>query len=133
MSVPIADQLAEVEREIRQRERVYPKWIAAGRLKADTAANKMRSLEAAAATLRVVSEHADGLRTLVAYLRRERSSRAADYVTGDTVETPIPDAEDTTALLEHPAVAELLRHFPEATLASIEPVTPRPDREEMLL
>jgi len=30
MSVPIADQIEELEREIRQRERLYPGWVENG-------------------------------------------------------------------------------------------------------
>lgn len=106
--VPIAEQLAEVEREVRNRARYYP-----GRLTREVAERKLRDLSAAAATMRIIVEHADGLRPLIAYLRREAAS-----------ETPaaVPDADDTAALLAHPAVAELLVAFPDAVLAGIAPV-----------
>lgn len=113
MTVPIAEQIAEVEREIRQRERLYPKWIIAKRLKQETADTKLRDLRAAAATLRVVAAHADGLRLLVQYLR------AAKPHAGE-----MPGETETEMLLAQPAVRAVLDAFPDATLVSIEPIAP---------
>lgn len=37
LPVPLASQIAEVEREIKQRERVYPRWVEAGKMPKATA------------------------------------------------------------------------------------------------
>jgi hypothetical protein len=105
--IPIEEQIEEVERQIRSLER-YP-----GRMTAETVARKLAHLRAASATLRIIAEHKDGLRTLLAYLRREAASEEpAEH----------PDAEDTAALLAHPAVAAVVAAFPEAVLLGIEAV-----------
>lgn len=44
-------QLAEVRREIALRKAVYPKWVAAGRLKAATASRLIETMEAVQETL----------------------------------------------------------------------------------
>jgi len=41
------DALAEIDREIALRKRVYPKWISAGRLSYETADIQLKRLEAA--------------------------------------------------------------------------------------
>jgi hypothetical protein len=91
--VPIAHQVAAVER-IARREATP-------------------DILAALATLRLIADHADGLRALIKYLR------AADLQPGET-----PSAEETRALMAHPAIAEIVRHFPDAEVTAIHPVTP---------
>jgi hypothetical protein len=47
MIPPLDEQILCVEREIRMRNQVYPRWIAAGRMtqaKADTEINAMRAV-----------------------------------------------------------------------------------------
>lgn len=104
MAVPIQDQVAEVEREVRNREHLYPVLISKGRLKEDTAEVKLRDLQAAAATLRVIAEHADGLRELLKALRAQVGE------------------EEKMRLTQHPAVVEVLKTFPDAVLTAISPL-----------
>ena len=52
LPVPLADQIAEVEHELVLRRRVYPRWIAAGKLTERAAEQKLARLEAVLATLR---------------------------------------------------------------------------------
>src|SRR5690606_61685 len=51
MSVPIRDQIAELKREIRTRERVFPKWVADGRLDAAEAERRVTRMRAALESL----------------------------------------------------------------------------------
>lgn len=78
-AVPITDQIAEVERELRQRERLYPKWIAEGRIKQDTADAKLRALRAAALSLRFLGDNRDWIST-VWKQRRTMEDRDRDEV-----------------------------------------------------
>ena len=50
--VPITDQIACVERELRMRARVYPAWIAGGRMTREKADQETRAMEAVLETLR---------------------------------------------------------------------------------
>ena len=52
LPVPLGDQIAEVEREIVLRRRVYPRWIADGRLTERKADAQIATMEAVLATLR---------------------------------------------------------------------------------
>jgi hypothetical protein len=47
-----AAQLAEVEREVALRRRVYPRWVADGRMKQAAADRQIATMEAVAETLR---------------------------------------------------------------------------------
>ncbi len=51
-AVTLAEQIAEVHRECGVRRRVYPQWVAAGKLKPEQAARKLAVMEAAFKTLR---------------------------------------------------------------------------------
>lgn len=53
--VAMCEMIAEVEREIRIRERKYPQWVAAGTLRKDTAEKQL-------ARLRAVRDHLKGER-----------------------------------------------------------------------
>jgi hypothetical protein len=50
-SIPFADQIACVRREIAMRERVYPKWVNAGRMKAEAAEREIAAMRAVLETL----------------------------------------------------------------------------------
>jgi hypothetical protein len=52
----IADQIACVQREIGMRERVYPKWVAGGRMKKDAADREIAAMRAALATLNALKQ-----------------------------------------------------------------------------
>lgn len=47
----LAEQLVELHREVRQRERVFPRWVADGRMSQAVANLQMARLRAAIATL----------------------------------------------------------------------------------
>jgi hypothetical protein len=66
----LAAQIEEVEREIRQRVRLYPQMIAKGRLKPDTAGRKLTALRHAHTTLMWLAAHQD-------WIRAEAKRRAA--------------------------------------------------------
>lgn len=44
-----ADKLVAIKREIKMRERVYPRWVADGRMKADNAMREIEIMKAIAA------------------------------------------------------------------------------------
>jgi hypothetical protein len=50
-SIPFADQIGCVRREIAMRERVYPKWVNAGRMKAEAAEREIAAMRAVLKTL----------------------------------------------------------------------------------
>lgn len=54
MTITITKQIAEVERELEQRRRVYPRLIAEGRLEHRTAQGRMAIMEAVLDTLKTV-------------------------------------------------------------------------------
>lgn len=51
MTVTLADQIACVKRELAMRRGVYPRWIAAGRLKQEKAAAEIAAMEAVLVTI----------------------------------------------------------------------------------
>lgn len=125
--ITITEQREEVEREVRQRERIYPEWIERGRLKRDTAERKIATLKRAADSLRLIERHAVGLRALAHYLV------ATD--TGPGAVPPDPTPAERAALLAHPAVAALLAAWPDAETRilpapSIAPPEPLHDTHE---
>lgn len=52
LPVPIEAQIKEVEREIAQRERVYPRWVEAGKMPKATADRQIATMRAVLATLK---------------------------------------------------------------------------------
>ena len=50
-TIPLAEQIAEVKREIAMRKRVYPKWVATGRMTQEQADKQIAAMEAALGTL----------------------------------------------------------------------------------
>lgn len=102
----ITAQREEVEREVRQRERLYPRWIAERKLREETAETKLATLRAAATSLRFIEAHAVGLRALCHFLLASAPGQ-----------TPIPSEDERQALLAHPAVTSLLAVWPEAEVS----------------
>ena len=49
--VPLEHQLAEVDREIKVRQRVYARWVQTGKMKPDVASEQRERLEAVRDTL----------------------------------------------------------------------------------
>lgn len=52
--IPLAAQIAEVERELAMRAHAYPRFVAAGKLKQETADRQVAALRAALATLKAM-------------------------------------------------------------------------------
>lgn len=97
--VSLADQIAELRREVAMRRNVYPKRIGGGAMTQDDADRKIGAIEAAIATLRFIEQHRDGLRALVVELRQAPGS---------------PDATSArrSALMADPIVAAVVEAFP---------------------
>jgi hypothetical protein len=67
VSAPITldAQIADVEREISMRKAVYPKWIAAGKLKQAKADAQIASMEAVSVTLNWLRRNEETIRRAV--------------------------------------------------------------------
>jgi hypothetical protein len=50
-AISVVDQITCVRREIAMRERVYPKWVNAGRMKAEAAEREIAAMRAVLETL----------------------------------------------------------------------------------
>lgn len=51
MTITITDQLACAKRELKMRQRVYPQWVATGRLRQETADHEIACMAAIVQTL----------------------------------------------------------------------------------
>jgi hypothetical protein len=58
--ITLGDQIAEAEREVRMREEVYPRQVAAGRLTKARADVQLARMRAVRDTLRLVEQHGIG-------------------------------------------------------------------------
>jgi len=105
--VPLAEQIAEVEREIRQRCRVYPKWVQDGRYKQETADAKLAAMRAAQSTLTWLEQNMDWIKAEA----QRRAARASEEA-------------ELAAIKQHPAVAEILDAYPGAEIANVREVAP---------
>lgn len=74
--VSLAEQIEEVGRAIRERERTYPDRIHAGRLRPETAQRKLDHLRAAYRTLEWLALNHDWIRREAALRRAEERARA---------------------------------------------------------
>lgn len=96
------EQIAEVEREIRQRMRLYPEWINKGRYKLDTAARKVAVLRRVRDTLAWLANNRDWIDA--EHKRRQRDARL------------LAEADE---LRSDPAVGAVLGAFPDARIDEI--------------
>jgi hypothetical protein len=71
--VPLASQIAEIGREIRLRQGVYPRQIASGKMRQSEADLCMRRIEAVLETLFFCQTHEADIRAYIA-AKREASS-----------------------------------------------------------
>lgn len=51
-TIPMEEQIACIEREIRMRERVYPRWVGAGKLSQKKADHEIAAMRAVLATIK---------------------------------------------------------------------------------
>lgn len=72
MTVPIADQIKEIERELVLRERAFPQFVARGNKTQAEADQQMDRMRAALATLKWVEKHQDRLRQLAPELHQDK-------------------------------------------------------------
>jgi transcription elongation GreA/GreB family factor len=107
MSIPLNEQIAEVEREIRMRARVYPDWIEKKRLKPETAETKLAALRAAQSTLMWLERN-------MAWIKPEAQRRA--MLARQQKELDEIEAAERAAVLTAPAVQAVLEVFPDATV-----------------
>lgn len=105
--VPLDEQIKEVEREIRHRARLYPKWIESGRYKQDTADTKLAAVRAAHDTLMWLEANLDWIKPEAARRQREKRLR-----------------NEADALRDHPAVDAVLGAFPDAQIDDVRPIVP---------
>lgn len=62
----LAEQIAEVGRELGLRKGVYPKWVESGKLSQALADRQITCMEAAYATLKWVQKHEDAIKAAAA-------------------------------------------------------------------
>lgn len=100
MTVPLAEQIVEVEKEVRDRARRYPAMVAKGRLKPETADAKLAAMRAVQSTLHWL-ERNDG------WIKAEhrRRSEAARLVAEH-----FPDAEIVDPDAEHHETEDATTH-----------------------
>lgn len=67
--IPLADQIAEVKREIALRDRVYPHMIASGKLSEEEAALHRARMQATLNTLLWLQKNEDAIRAAAARKR----------------------------------------------------------------
>lgn len=63
--ISLDDQIASVEREIAMRQRVYPSWVAKGKMKQEAADLEIARMEAASVTLNWLRRNEDVIRKAV--------------------------------------------------------------------
>lgn len=80
--VPLEEQLREVRREIALRERVYPRWIEAGKITKRSAAEKVRAMNAVADTLAELIRSAEADLTAAALAVVELAQEEVDAENG---------------------------------------------------
>lgn len=122
MTSPLEDQIAEVDREIRHRERLYPKWVEEGRYKQETADKKLEDIRGARASLAIIEKHRVGLRLLIETLQKY-----------NPLEAPLSD-DVIEKLVDHPAVRAVMDAFPGSIIdgvRQIPAIEPPPEHDDL--
>lgn len=110
MTVPLRDQIVEIEKEIRDRGRRYPVAVAKGRLLQATADAKLAALRAVQSTLTWLEANEGWIRA-----EAQRRARAAR------------EAAEIAELGEHPAAIALQETFPGAEIVGVADLQPLDD------
>lgn len=105
--IPLADQIVEVEKTVRDRARRYPDLVGRGRLKPETADQKLAAMRAVQSTLTWLEQNLDWIKP-----EAERRRRARQL------------AAEAAELARDPAVAEVLAAFPGAAIAAVRELAP---------
>ena len=114
--VPLADQIVEVEKEVRDRARRYPDLVARGRYLQDTADRKLDAMRGVQTTLMWLDANMHWIKPEAA--RRLKEQRLA------------AEAEE---LRSHPAVAPVIEEFPGAEISRVSELRltdPEPQTED---
>lgn len=112
--VSLDEQIKEVEREIRQRARLYPKWVEAGRYKQDTA-------EAKLAAMRGAHESLMWLDANLHWIKPEAERRLQDRRL----------KSEADELRDHPAVGAVMDAFADAEITDVRTIKgAEPQRED---
>ena len=99
--VPISRQVAEIERELALRRRVYPKWVESGRLGDIDAQTQIAEMEAALKTLQWVERNGPAIKVLAAQLKAGNRP---------------PTEAERDAPMSNDSVRALVESFPQGTL-----------------
>jgi len=73
MTISLIGQIAEVDREIAKRHEVYPRQVAAGRMKKAEAELLIGRMQAVRASLKFLQIHEADIRAMIAAKRASRS------------------------------------------------------------
>ena len=112
--VPLDEQIKEVEREIRHRARLYPKWVDAGRYKQDTANAKLAAMRGAHDSLMWLEAN-------LHWIKPEAERRLHDKRL----------KSEADALRDHSAVGAVMDAFPDAEITDVRAIEgTEPQRED---
>lgn len=111
MPTPLAEQIDEVAREVRQRQRVYPRFVDEGRYKKETAEKKLADLIAAHGTLLFLQKYADPIKALIRTLQ-QFNPYEGKIIPDNVIEDLLADSR----------VREVMDVFPGAVITDVRPM-----------
>lgn len=93
--VPLSEQIEEVGREIRLRQRLYPEWIKIRRLKQETADTKLAAMQAAERSLQWLAQNIDWIRPIAEQrkLLEQQQRELENHPIVEAAMAAFPDAE----------------------------------------
>jgi len=116
-TIPLTEQIEEVGREVRYRERLYPNWVKLGRLKKDTAETKLAAMQSVKSTLTWLEQNLDWIKPEAERRRAEARAKAERD-------------REMSELSDDPTVQAAKAAFPDAEVADIRPLAEPVEPEE---
>lgn len=113
--VPLTEQIEEVGREVRSRERLYPEWVKKGHYKKETAETKLAAMQAAERSLKWLAQNIDWIRPIAEQRKRQAEQQS-----------------EIEALEKHPTVEAARAVFPDVTIDSVRPLGTEPEEADEL-